>query len=267
MKQFLFLWTLVTILLFSLLGSRLLDITPVVSIGPMQVAAFDSGISLFQNMRGYYYTFSPFNDYTIDSADIRSSFISYDYVKNKQYSSDLDTSIGKKIIDTVTNYVTVSYPHVAFSSPEVHVTYTTNKEDNALTVTKTVETQKHLKSIGNTLTFQSTDFLYDSNHKLLSYPLYSTLPLFEKVYGIPLAETVRTDKINLTTKKLALVNPSLSAVFIIKARPTQSIVIDNIHHLIEVKENVSTQTHTYTSSLQVEIFETPKDAEEELVRL
>jgi hypothetical protein len=262
--SFLFFVLFVCILFTSVYGVYLPEDTLSFPVGRMLIGTFHNGLSFFESDRGYYYTFSPFNDYVINPDGSHTAFISQKELAQNSYITDIGVSHWYDIWQTIHAYTVGQSPSVTFVTHDKKngFSYQSDITNNKATVFRKIyfngdTTQKQL---GLTLTFQSTDIVYDKEYNLYTYPLEDDLSMFETLYNIRLTPNRDMLRTQISDGVLIIVNPSISSTMVIKAQKNQKIYVNRDAKLIEIEESVNPTNKYYTTSLQMNVYTNPKEA-------
>lgn len=257
-------------LLFTVLFLILLCISMLGSISPKQlsatagsyqIAAFDNGLSVFQNSRGKYYTLSPFNDYELNPDRSRSSFISFEEIENKSFSQNADKNYVQKLTQSFMDYFGKNGEEITFQSTDKTITYSASVNGSHVKIERTVvfEDNSSPRILGTTVSFQGNDFVYDTKGNLFTYIPSSQIESFNKNSGTALLANLDLLQIPLADKKVFIVNPDLAGVIGVKGKPDQTVRINRDAKLIEIEELVKPKDGTYTSSFDIYLFESPEE--------
>jgi len=257
-RNILFFVILIVILIITLFGLSIAKNTLVSPVGLMQIASFDNGISLFQNDRGTFYAFSPFNDYYVENGD-RTSLISFDEIEGKKYKNNLEKSKFEQLSEMFKSYFRLDTPSLSYFA-STNSFYDTQIIGNKLTITKKVSgIESNVENIqAFTLPFNSNDFVFDSNSNLYTYIPDRQLHLFELIYEKTLTPQLDELEIIVPSKTLYIYNTQMAGLITINASNSQTIKINRNAKLIEIEENISPNKGIYTQQLQIAILDNPK---------
>lgn len=255
LRSLLFFIVLLVILTFSLFGVLLPQNTFNSPVGAMQISSFDTGISLFQNNRGKFYTFSPFNDYFVENGS-RASLITIDEIEAKNYQTNLDNNKFEAIFEATKSYFRLDTPSIEFYASK-NISYDTKVEENKLTITKKVENSgSNGRNIqGFAIPFNSNDFVFDDKLNLYTYIPDRQLNLFELISDKKLNPQLEMLEITVSTKTLYIFNTQMSGVIAIKVTEGQTIKINRNTKFIEIEQEITPNNGVYTQKLQIEILE------------
>lgn len=261
--------SILTLLLFcvlmivSLVGVVLPSKSSVEAIGTMQIAPFSAGLSLYQGYRGLFYSFSPFNDFYIDGKNNRSALISRDEIEHQTYTVTDNPSLPKKIFSTVTSYLGILNTSLTFHIDNGNTfAYTTSQKGNTLTLTSTIllPHTSGIKIIGNTLTYQADDIIFDNQKNVYNFWKDTDLATFDKTYDITLTPKMDEIYIPIPDKTIYITNPNASFIIKITAGENQTLYVNRNSRLIEVQTPAQEKNNRYKTSVTVQIFENPKEA-------
>lgn len=233
------------------------------AVGPLQVAAYDNGISLFQNFRGQFYTDSPYNDYFISENGIRTSFIDMQEIIDNSYTTSFAKPEAERIFESVGNYLGLITPEITYYTKNKTIKYSTAVFKNELTISRVLNLSKNtpIKKLATTLSFSSGDIIYDQNGTLYTYAPDTIITLFKQTYGITLTPSLNDLMIQIPGKALYVYNPNVAGVLMIQAEKNQSLIINRNAKLIEVEQSVLSKTvKTYTTAIHITTFSNPKEA-------
>lgn len=245
----------------SLYGVLTPDNVPVAKVGSMQLAPFKNGLSLYQGYRGYYYIFSPFNDYFITNDGVRRTFISEKELSQKKFKSSYKSSHWDDIIQTVKSYLEIPQLIISFNSKRA-IGYEAEISKNSAIVKNLVilsDQEKTPRILGSTMSWQASDIVFDKTGNLYNYLLLKDIENFESTYGIKLHQDLGELRVPVADGKIVIVNPSLSSVLVVKALPNQRMFINREWRLVEVEQLAKTDT-VYHTSIKIEVYESPKEA-------
>lgn len=254
------------LLVGSLYGARIHETTPVMAVGSMQIAPFKNGLSLYQGYRGQYYAFSPFNDYLLDATGSRSSLITEDEANQGSYRSNLHTSRVADITNAIKSYFGISSPTITFWTNK-SIKYTAYIDKNKLQVKRDIFfpygiNQPH--KVATTLAFHGGDFVFDATGTLYNYQTSSDIGAFEKIYGIHLTQNLTDFRMIVPDQIIYIVNRYVSGTIVVRAGEQQQLYVDRNAKLIEIEETVvpikERESAHYQTTMQVEVFQTPKEA-------
>lgn len=235
------------------------------SIGPLQVAAYDNGISIYQNFRGHYYSTSPFNDYLITSSGKRTALIGSQELTDGSFTTSFAKPTFARIYESVGNYLGFVTPSITYFTQGKTIDYKTSLKGNRMTLTTTVSLKKEakVKEIGSTISFNSGDFIYDSQGKLYTYIPENTLQLFANTYGTTLTPTLEDLNIVVPSKTVFLYNPEVAGVIAIHAGRNQTLQINRDAKLIEITQKPNPENINLQSiSVEIEGLSDPKTAKQ-----
>lgn len=265
LKNFFFFTLFILLGIASLLGVVVPDNVPTRSVGSMQIAPFKNGLSLYQGNRPYFYTFSPFNDYYVTDDGLRNTIISEGEVQEIQYKSTLRTSQAKDITRSILSYFNAANPSIKFITDK-EAEYSTKVNGNAVTVTHDFKFRKDIsvQSLGSTIPFYGIDFIYDKEGNLYTKQSDEDIVSFEKFYGIKLTKKTEEFRIAIPEKSLIIVNPNVASAIVVKASDSQTMWVNRNTRMIEVEEQIIPLSGEYRSSMNVEIYENPQEAQKYL---
>lgn len=257
-RNLLFFAVLVVILIIAILGLPTAKNTLVMPIGTMQISSFENGISLFQNNKGKFYAFSPFNDYYVEN-DIRKSLITVEEIEARSYSHNLNNNNFEKLFEMGEAYFRLDTPSIEFNAAN-KIRYDTKLNGNSLIITKNASgiDSNNPTIQAFTIPFYSSDFVFDNEFNLYSYIPDRQLNLFELIYNKKFSSLLEELEITVPGKTLYIYNTQISGVIMVKATNSQTIKINRNAKLVEIEENISPKDGIYTQQLQIEILNSPR---------
>ncbi len=255
LHSLLFFILLLVILTISLFGVLLPQNTLVSPVGAMQIAPFDTGLSLFQNNKGKFYTLSPFNDYFVENG-VRTSLITINEIEAKNYRTNLEKNKFESIYETLKSYFRLDTPSIEFYTSK-NISYDTKIGGNKLFITKSVSNLgSNSKNVqGFSIPFNSNDFLFDDKLNLYTYIPDRQLNLFELISHKKLNSQLEMLEITIPTKTIYIFNTQMSGVIAIKATEGQTIKINRNTKFIEIEQEITPNNGIYTQQLQIEILD------------
>lgn len=260
-RNILFFAVLIAILCISILGLPTAKNPIITPVGNMQISSFDTGLALFQNNRGKYYAFSPFNDYFIENG-VRTTLITIDQIESQNYTNNLKKSKLESIFEMIKSYFGIATPSIEFSSSN-KISYDTFVQDNILTVEKSLYRQGSTEANiqGMTLPFNSSDLIFDNEFNLYSYATDDSIRLFELIYGMKLKPQLEELETLVSSKILYIYNTQMSAVISIISKNNQSIRVNRNAKLIEIEQEIRPKGNIYTQTIQIQILNSPKEVD------
>lgn len=265
LKSFFFLFALIFLAFASVYGVIVPENIPIRPVGTMQLAPFKDGLSLFQGDTGYYYTFSPFNDYFISPDGARSTYISQEELTNNQYNSNFKKNHWTDIKNILEAYVGDTSPTLTFRAQRETI-YTSLIQNNKVTIKQEISKNSRIpiQVVGMTIPFRGTDIVYDDFGQLYTYQPDEDIVAFQQLYGIKLDQPTDDTRSPIPSRKVILVNPHITGVIVVKARENQRLWINQNAKLIEVETLVNPNAEDYTTSIDVEVYPDPIQAQENL---
>lgn len=270
MKQFvinIFIFLVLIVLgLTSLYGMPVPDNSPAGVVGPMQMAAFKNGLSLYQVNRPYYYTFSPYSDYLEMNDGTRNILVSPKKVKEDKVTSDLHASHLEDLKNSILSYVGMVSPHITFSTGGKIIRYSSEINDDKVKVSRVLHAKdtKNVKSSGLALNYFWEDFVFDKSGNLYTGKSEEDIADFEKIYGIRLTAQNSDLRVEIPEKELVIVNQYLSSVIVVKVPKNATLWVNKNSRTIEAEENIEGKKGDITSSLIVEVYQSPQEAKKSL---
>lgn len=249
----------------SLYGVLVPDHVPVATVGAVQLAALQNGLSLSAPNSKYYYTLSPYNDYVIGIEGIRNAFITKKEIENNSYTTTIHASRTKDIFNTITSYFFPIAPTITYKTSQKNIRYNTEVDNSGFTITSNAFLpQANPLLVGITFPYHDSDFVYDTMGTLFTYKNENDLAFFKQSYNISLSSDPEDVRVQVPSKKLFIVNPSLPAVFVVQAYTNQTMWINRNLKLIEIEEIAKPQGKNYQSSIRVDVYPNPKEAQKSL---
>ncbi len=249
------------LLILAVYGVLLPNNPQVSAVGSMQIAPYSDGLSLFQDYKRLYYRFSPFNDYTVDAQNNRSSFISVPEIESKQYETNLEKTQFENIAHTVKTYLTGGSPSVTFTTDKLNARYKALIEEDRVTVyQRTIFAQpQKIRRMGMTLSYNGDDIVFDKSLNAYSYWEQSDLDIFAQTYGVTLSPKTDRLVVPIPDRSVYITNPNASFVIVVRANPNQILRINRDAKLIEIEE-LTTEGSSHETSITVEILHNPEEA-------
>ena len=248
----------IVILFASIYGVLTPKETIMSSVGTLQIAAFENGLSFFQNFRGQFFNISPFNDYLIFKDGSRNAIISRDQIIAKQYTSTFYTSKWQQIIDTIRGYFNTVHPTYTLISP-IKTTYTTSIDKNTVTIRKTIDSPMLYDSsiMGTTLTYRDNSFIFDEERNLYVPHSAQEIAQIEKIYGIKLTSQTESGELRfeIPSRTLYILNPSITGLLVVQAKENQRLFVNRNYNIIEVEESIQLNSNTATTEIALEVIE------------
>lgn len=263
----LFFFTLLCVIgIASVYGVLIPKNNPVKAVGSMQLSAFERGLALYQQNKPYYYTFSPYNDYIVSGEGIRSSLINGQELSKLSFKTDYKNSYLREIIDSLLGYFNLTAPNILYDTENYRVKYISESKDNKLLVSRYLSVNKgNLPPLsGMTVTYSGADFIFDKSGHLYNYQSDEDLKLFESLYGIHLDYQPEDLGTLLGDKTIFIMNPLLASTMAIKATDNQSLYLDRVNRIIEIQESGLKQGNFLRNTIEMEIFNNPKEAMQSL---
>lgn len=245
----------VVLILASIYGVLLPNNPQVSAVGAMQIAPYSDGLSLFQDYRRLYYRFSPFNDYTVDAQNNRSSFISIPEIENRDYEVNLEQSKFINILRTANSYLTGGSPTVTFNTDQLSAKYTAEIEGHKATIhQQTVFSDpQESRRIGMTLSYNGDDIVFDNSLNAYNYWDQNDLDAFARTYARTLNPNTSRLLVPIPDRTLYITNPHAPFVIVIKSKPNQILRVNRDAKLIEIEE-LTNPGSTHSTSITVETY-------------
>jgi len=245
----------------SVYGAILPSNTPVALVGAMQLSSFESGLSLFQDYRRLYYSFSPFDDYIIDNQNNRRALITIEEIENRTYTSNANHNQAQKIADTVEMYLLGGAPDVSFETPSMSVEYNSHTNGNQAQITKTVtlHPSTRVQSIGSTLSYNSDDIVFDSRENVYNYWNQNDLRILESLSQKTFQELMNNLHEDITDGQIYIMNPQATFILMVKTRENQTLSINRDARLIEIEEPAIKTDSSYHSTIDIQVFSSIKE--------
>lgn len=241
-KSALFFAVFIALLLASVYGVPTPPNIPVKQVGFFQLAPYDSGLALYQGMKGYYYTFSPFNDYFVTPDGIRSSFLIREDLDKKRYTTSLNQPKWISIPQTIETYFALGKPEIMFTKLlGGTIDYRFQEQGtNQFMITRRVSLPENgeIAIIGTTLPYQVEDFVFDTSGNLFSHKKTDDIVFFSQLYNFSLRKAEITSRTSISSKKIYIVNPSLPGAIALERTDNQTIWLSPQEGLIEFEEKV-----------------------------
>ena len=251
--------------LASLYGVLVPDNVPLKAVGAMQLSAFKNGLSLYQANRPYYYSFSPYNDYFLLADGNRSVFLSEEEIKDNRFTTNFHTSHLKDIENAILAYFNGADPQITFYGENKEIEYYTESSNNTLTITRRAKANgDNPQTLGMTLTYYGMDWVYDKLGNLYAYQSDEEIASFARFYGVVLKLKTEEFRIPVPDKIVVIVSPYLASIIVVRATDNQTLWVNRNTKTIEVEERVNPQDGFYSSSLKVEVYESPREAQKAL---
>lgn len=249
----------------SVYGVLVPEHTPVAAVGATQLTALQSGLSFSTPNSKYYYTLSPYNDYYIGIEGIRNAFISKKEIETNAYTTSLHASRTQDIFNTITSYFFPVAPTITYNVSQKKIQYNAKTDNHGFSITSnTFLPQANPLLIGITFPYYDSDFVYDKMGTLFTYKNENDVAFFKQTYNISLSSETGDVRVQVPSKKLFIVNPSLPTVFVVQAYTNQTMWINRNLKLIEIEEIAKPQGKNYQSSIRVDVYPDPKEAQKSL---
>lgn len=245
----------------SLWGVSLPENVPVKPVGEMLVAGFKNGLSLYQNQRPYYYNFFPFDDYLIHGDGKRTAFITQEEIKGNSYQAVLHQSHWQKIQKAVLSYFGLATPTAIFKG-ENKITYSVSVEGNKMTVNSVLAPQPKtgLQGVGRTISFYSSDFVFDFQGNLYTEKSEEDQAYLKQFYGIEPELMEGKFRYRVPGRSLIILNPNIAAVMIVRSVDPQELWVNQYTNHVEIETPAKSGKNEFLSKIQVEIYDSPKEA-------
>ncbi len=270
MKEFIKSIFFFTILIFlglvSLYGVLVPDNVPVKATGVVQFGVFKTGLALYQGDRPYYYTFSPYNDYFVLSDGSRNNFFSQEEIKEKRFTTNMHRSKIKDIRSVILSYFGLALPQISYYGENKQIDYFSQVRDNKVTITRRfkVEGSNSPQIFGSTLNYYGIDFVYDKSGNLYGYKSEDEIANFAKFYGITFTAKTEDSRTEVLDKTIIIVNPDVAGAMVVKANENQILWVNRNTRMIEIEEQSVPTNGYYTTTINVEVYENPGQAQNNL---
>ena len=251
----------------SLAGVVLPTTLPVASVGPLQLAAFSTGLALYHfGAQPVFYSFSPLNDYLIDGGNNRIAFLSADDFNAKHFSTNLDLPLWQRSPQAMSAYFDQASPSYLFHDG-YQASYVTELHGSSVIVHRTVTlpADQHPKALGTTLKFGDHDFVFDTAGTLYSDQHADEIQNFIRSYHFSLKPFQRSrlpfdERLQITSGAVVIHNPSQAGFLVVTAENGQLLGVDLLNQLVEVidPENNPDQ-QTYTTAIHVHVYRTMEE--------
>lgn len=254
------------LLVASLYGATTPQNKPIKAIGTMQIAPFKDGISIYQGHTGEYYVFSPFNDYAINEDQTRSSYISTQELTDNKFKSTFKEFHLIEIKKTIEGYLGTINPSINFRTQK-NIKYSTNINKNRLTINTDIsfpDNNSVPRILGSTISYQGTDFIFDTKGNLYNYLSDNDISSFKNIYKIHLASSLDELRIHIPDGKIIIVNPHMTGVIVIRSQKGQNLWVNRNFRLIEVEKMITPKDDRYTTTLHVEVYKNLEEAQKTL---
>lgn len=248
--------------LASFYGVLVPERIPVMPIGNMQLSTFERGLALYQQGKPYYYTISPYNDYIISGEGVRSSLITNQELADKAFTADYKNSYLAEVRDSLLGYFNLIVSNISYNTENYRIKYTSQSKNNELLISRYLSVNKgNLPPLsGMTLTYSGADFVFDKSGHLYNYQSDENLKIFELLYGMHLDYEPESLGTLVGDKRLFIMNPLLASTIVIKVGDDQSLYIDRVNKIIEIQESGLIQGSYLINTIEMEIFNNPKEA-------
>lgn len=254
MKQFITNLFIITVFVFlglvSLYGVLVPDNVPVKAIGVMQLSVFKNGLALYQGDRLYYYTYSPYNDYFVLSDGSSKTFFTQEELNEKRFTINIQSSKIKDIQTAILSYFGLAMPQITFYGKNKQIDYLSLVSDNKMIITRRfkIEGSESPQIFGSTLNYYGLDFIYDKSGNSYGYKSENEIA----------GGDFRTE---IQDKTLVIVNPDIAGVIVVKANENQTLWVNRNTRMIEIEEQIFPTNGYYTISINVEVYENQRQAQ------
>lgn len=236
-----------------------------VSLGPYNIAVFDSGLAIYsQGRKTPYWGISPLNDYVLTKEGKKEILLSGSDFSEKKFETNLEIEKIDELKDTVEYFLGKSALVYEMKKPTMEVSYNASIDGNLIKVERNIQslTPGHIVATGITLSFSANDLIYEpSTNTFIFYKepkdardfakfLDSEIKYQEMHEGEYLAPVV--------SGKAALVNKYLPGVLVVSAGEGQRLIVDSRYGVILAEEQVDVASGIKTE-LNLSIFESPED--------
>lgn len=237
----------------AVLGSIIPPQLPIFPLGPYELTAFDSGLSLYQTHRPTsFYTFSPFNDYFIDDQGFRNALLPVDIFEQKKYSTNITTlptpqkiwlSLLAYLDHLPLDYTLTTDTHtVSYSTPPPEL----NARQFTITRVLRFKSSTPVQAQAQTLATGQNDFVIEpATRKIFNTLSPAQEPFWDiisrqntwQVQELPPEADQSAEYVWVSESgQLAIFNPQFPGGILISAHPGQTILYSPHTRLIEVIE-------------------------------
>lgn len=242
--------------LFCLSGIVVSTPFPVESILDYQVSVFPSGIALFQSSDSHhFYSFSPLNDYTVNSKNIKSPLLSFEEFNSDEFKKNLEKPFWEKIALSFQSYI--NYPgHAQLTydgTKSIPVKYLAKINKNSMNVSAVFNNVDQVKKIGLTLKFNADDHIYIDGQKITDKNSFNQLSALTDKLGNK-KELSQPQQNIVQTGKVIIQNDSLPGSIVVNAGKAQKMLLDLENNLVVVEQEFPEAKTNATSSIEVEIY-------------
>lgn len=234
-------------------GMRLPYQYPIVEVGDYTLAAFDSGLALYQHERmGPFHRISPLNDFVVDESGARRVHLEAEEFSGDEYESWIATSHLHKLIMTMQGYWGLAQPRYDLSMSDEKLRYTVSQDAGRVIIEKELrsESLSKIHQNGMTISFEPGDLVFDrDSHQILVGSVNSKLlSQVKQMYGLQLYTdgTLRT-----SWKRLGLISPSFPGGIVVEAQENQQMIVNQEGLLIEVVEQKSSDEVPLRMSMKI----------------
>jgi hypothetical protein len=215
---------------------------PIKPVGDYELAAFDSGLALYQFGRlGPYYNVSPLNDYVIDSNNLRQILLPYkDYTEKKFTTANNPQYI--KILDVVKSFLGREYIVYHISYMGNNITYQGDVNGNQVEILRKIElgTPAWVNDQGMTLAGGADDVVFNPvTGVVYSKNSPQTIELINQVYQLQLVSAGEGEgETQVPEGVVGIVNPKIPGVIVVEAVTGQTITVDRNFNLVAIQQRV-----------------------------
>jgi len=235
---------------------------PTLRAGYFFLSTTASGISLYQPGKYAYYEFSPWNDYVLDSQGVRTAFLPADTAG--QFHTILASGKFPKLLQFAKSAFGFFQPEVTFTGI-YRMDYSVGKTQSGISVTRIVSDvpTQDIAATAHTMTYSRDDIVFDAKGMLYTENTDSDTEFLESYYNIPLTRHDTGIRRAETPATVYVINPRIAGVLAITSRDSETIWIDKDWKFIELLHKTYTDK-SFTSTLNVNVLESPKDVRLEL---
>lgn len=212
---------------------------PIAEVGEYQLAAFDSGLALYQfGRRSPFYSMSPLNDFYVTEEGYRATHLSNEEFEAKEFETNLSRNKPLRIYEAVVAYFGKLDPKYVVTKEGVEVWYESEVSGNEAEITKTIKFDEPtvVNGQGVTFSYDPGDIVFDPvSLRIYSSATREEIRLIEELYGlklVPSGNVFVSGK--LSQKAVSLVNPSVPGVITVKAGLGQEMLLDNRFRFVEI---------------------------------
>lgn len=201
---------------------------PVKIVSPFQLAAFNTGLALYENSRNRFFSISAFDDYIIDGNDQRISLIDQSDVRQSNFSVYKISKYADLVVSYLLSHFNLFDPYISFLSKNAAVTYESHIQGDNLLITKTLYPRVNFSKTGFTLILKPGDVVIDSDKKIVNLPDSSSVDNLNLQWkqNLSLPDTSFGFYKTYPNKPLILVNTAIPGAIAIYPSANQKIIVN-----------------------------------------